>query len=159
ILVNPAGEKVLARRVEHLLGRSAEEIGLLECLTGEAGHILTRTFPGGGGRWGVRRGAFRQGGGQDSLLGLTHLHRAFREEERQAWQRLLSVLGHELNNSLAPIKSIAGSLESLLAREPKPDDLEDDLKAGLNVISSRTAGLTRFMEAYSRLAKLPPPRL
>jgi two-component system nitrogen regulation sensor histidine kinase NtrY len=159
VLVNRAGERVLARVAEQALGRPAAELGLHECLRGEANRILTRIFPGGGERWSVRRGTFRQGGVSQTLVVLTDLSRALREEERQAWQRLLRVLGHELNNSLAPIKSIAASLERLLAVQPKPGDWQEDLQAGLAVISSRTAALTRFMESYSLLAKLPPPRL
>jgi two-component system, NtrC family, nitrogen regulation sensor histidine kinase NtrY len=159
MLVNRAGEKVLVRSTEQLLGRSADELGLAECLAGEPSRILTRSFPGGGERWSMRRGTFRQGGVQNDLLVLTDLSHALREEERQAWQRLLRVLGHELNNSLTPIKSIAASLEELIACDPKAEDWQDDLKTGLNVISSRTASLTRFMEAYSRLAKLPTPRV
>jgi two-component system nitrogen regulation sensor histidine kinase NtrY len=159
MLLNRAGEKVLGRSSEQLLGRSATELGLSECLEGEANRILTRPFPGAGERWSMRRGTFRQAGLQNHLLVLTDLSRALREEERKAWQRLLRVLGHELNNSLAPIKSITGSLENLLAANSKPQDWEDDLRSGLSVISSRTAALTRFMEGYSRLAKLPSPRL
>ncbi len=87
------------------------------------------------------------------------MSRALRDEERQAWQRLIRVLGHELNNSLAPIKSIAGSLETLLSREPPPPDADADVRRGLSVIGSRAAALQRFMEAYARLARLPPPRL
>ena len=158
-LLNRAAEKVLARSAEHLLGRRASELGLVECLSGEANRILSRAFPGGGERWSMRRGTFRQAGVQNHLLVLTDLSRALREEERQAWQRLLRVFGHELNNSLAPIKSIAASLEGLLASEPKPFDWQDDLRSGLSVISSRTSSLTRFMEAYSKLAKLPSPHL
>jgi len=157
ILINRAGEKVLGRASEHALSRSASELGLSECLEGESSRILSRAFPGGGDRWSVRRGAFRQGGFQNQLLVLTDLSRALREEERQAWRRLLRVLGHELNNSLAPIKSIAASLEDLIAREPKAKDWQDDLASGVSVISSRTAALTRFMEEYSKLAKLPAP--
>jgi two-component system, NtrC family, nitrogen regulation sensor histidine kinase NtrY len=159
ILVNRAGEKVLGRATEKLLGRTAIELGLGECLEGDASRILSRPFSGGGERWSMRRGTFRQGGVQNHLLVLTDLSRALREEERQAWQRLLRVLGHEINNSLAPIKSIAASLEDLLGRENKPKDWQDDLRSGLSVISSRTAALTRFMEAYSKLAKLPPPQV
>jgi PAS domain S-box-containing protein len=159
MLVNRAGEKVLGRAAEQLLGRSAMELGLGECLEGERNRILARAFPGGGDRWSMRRGTFRQGGVQNQLLVLTDLSRALREEERQAWQRLLRVLGHEINNSLAPIKSIAASLEELVAEESKPPDWQDDLRSGLTVISSRTAALTRFMEAYSKLAKLPPPQV
>jgi signal transduction histidine kinase len=93
------------------------------------------------------------------LLVLTDLSRALREEERQAWQRLLRVLGHELNNSLAPIRSIAGSLESLVGRDPLPEDWQEDVKGGLAVINSRAEALTRFMESYSRLARLPQPKI
>ena len=89
------------------------------------------------------------------LLVLTDLSRPLREEERQAWQRLIRVLGHELNNSLAPIKSMAGTLETMLERQPRPADWEDDMRRGLEVIGSRAAALSRFMEAYSRLARLP----
>ena len=100
-----------------------------------------------------------QRGVQHRLLVLTDLSRALREEERQAWQRLIRVLGHELNNSLAAVRSVAGSLEQLLARAPRPLDWEDDVRSGLAVIASRSDSLSRFMEAYGRLARLPAPQL
>ena len=93
------------------------------------------------------------------LLVLTDLSRTLREEERRAWQRLVRVLGHEMNNSLAPIKSMAGSLETLLRREPMPADWKDDAQSGLKSIASRADSLSRFMQAYTRLAKLPPPQM
>jgi signal transduction histidine kinase len=80
------------------------------------------------------------------------------EEERQAWQRLIRVLGHELNNSLAPIQSIAGSLSSLLAQRTPPPDWREDAQRGLGVIASRADSLSRFTGAYARLARLPSPR-
>jgi two-component system, NtrC family, nitrogen regulation sensor histidine kinase NtrY len=89
---------------------------------------------------------------------LTDLSRTLREEERRAWQRLVRVLGHEMNNSLAPIKSLAASLESLLRRDPLPPDWKDDASAGLNSIASRADSLSRFLQAYTRLTKLPPPQ-
>ena len=156
-LVNRAGERLLARASEQLLGRTAEELGLSGCLEGEAVRTIQAAFPGGIGRWGMRRTSFRQGGVPHQLLVLADLSRALRDEERQAWQRLVRVLGHELNNSLAPIKSIAGSLENLVKREPKPSDWEGDTVRGLAIISSRAESLTRFMEGYATLARLPPP--
>lgn len=158
-LVNRAGERLLAQPAERVIGRSAAELGLADCLAGEGSRTLQMSFPGGAGRWEVHRGTFRERGAPHQLLVVSDLSRALREEERQAWQRLLRVLGHELNNSLAPIKSIAGSLEGLVAREPRPPDWKDDMKRGLGVISARAASLGRFMEAYSRLARLPLPRL
>jgi signal transduction histidine kinase len=93
------------------------------------------------------------------MLVISDLTRPLREEELQAWQRLVRVLGHELNNSLTPIKSIAGSLDSLLARKPLPEDWEEDMRRGLSVIASRSDALSRFIGAYSRLAKLPRPQM
>ncbi len=157
-LVNRAGERLLAQPTERLLGRRASDLGLAECLEGEVPRTAQMVFPGGIGRWGISRSTFREEGMRHQLLVLTDLSRALREEERQAWQRLLRVLGHELNNSLAPIRSIAGSLESLIGREPLPQDWQEDVKGGLAVISSRAEALTRFMQAYSRLARLPQPK-
>jgi nitrogen fixation/metabolism regulation signal transduction histidine kinase len=160
-LVNRAGERLLAQPAARLLGRASQELGLSECLTGPlAGpHTMQMVFPGGVGRWDVRRSTFREGGQQHQLLVLTDLSKTLREEERTAWQRLLRVLGHELNNSLAPIKSVAGSLADLMHRDPEPSDWREDMHHGLAVISSRADSLARFVESYSKLARLPPPRL
>ncbi len=157
-LVNRAGERLLAQPSERLMGRSAEVLGLLDCLNGESVRTLEMSFPGRTARWEVRRSTFRERGIPHQLLVLSDLSRALREEERQAWQRLVRVLGHELNNSLAPIKSIAGSLETLVVREPRPADWKEDMHRGLGVIASRAAALSRFMEAYARLARLPQPK-
>ena len=89
---------------------------------------------------------------------MTDLTRPLREEELQAWQRLVRVLGHELNNSLTPIKSIAQSLENLVKTDPRPEDWTEDMGRGLNVIATRSEALSRFMSAYARLAKLPSPK-
>jgi len=160
-LVNRAGERLLAQPAARLLGRTSSELGLAACLDRPAGdgpQTLQMVFPGGVGRWDVRRSTFREGGAQHQLLVLTDLSRTLREEERRAWQRLLRVLGHELNNSLAPIKSVASSLGDLLTREPHPPDLNEDMQRGLEVISSRADSLARFVESYSKLARLPQPR-
>lgn len=160
-LVNRAGEKLLAQPVTRLLGRTSSEIGLAQCLDGRSDsgpYTMQMVFPGGVGRWEIRRGTFREGGVQHQLLVLTDLSQTLREEERSAWQRLLRVLGHELNNSLAPIKSVAGSLADLIKREPRPVDWREDMHRGLEVISSRADSLARFIESYSKLARLPQPR-
>lgn len=156
-LVNRAGERLLSQQAERLLGASAAELGLADCLAGEPARTLQTAFPGGSGRWGLRRSSFREGGRVHQLLVLSDLSRPLREEERQAWQRLIRVLGHELNNSLAPIKSVAEGFEALLRGPRRPPDWEGDLLHGLGVIGTRAASLSRFMEAYSRLARLPPP--
>jgi two-component system nitrogen regulation sensor histidine kinase NtrY len=156
-LVNRAGERLLAQPAERLLGRTAEQVGLAAGLAGQSPRTMDVTYPGGAGRWEVRRGSFRQDGRPHTLLVLADVSKTLREEELQAWQRLVRVLSHEINNSLAPIKSITGSLLSLVERRPRPVDADDDLRRGLSVIGGRSEGLVRFMSAYARLAKLPAP--
>ncbi len=156
-LVNRAGAQILAQPAERILGRTAEQVGLDVQLEGPTPRTMDVTFPGGGGRWEVRRGSFRQDGRPHTLLVLADVSKTLREEELQAWQRLVRVLSHEINNSLAPIKSITGSLLSLLERRPAGADDDDDLKRGLSVIGGRSEALVRFMSAYARLAKLPAP--
>ncbi|HET7322178.1 MAG TPA: ATP-binding protein [Longimicrobiaceae bacterium] len=157
-LANRAAERLLGEPAPRLLGRTAEGLGLGGCLVGPAPRTLDAAFPGGTGRWELRRSRFRQGGLPHQLVVLADVSRALREEERQAWQRLVRVLGHEINNSLAPIQSIAGSLQDVLRREPLEEDARDDLRQGLAVVQARAGALGRFMSAYSRLARLPTPR-
>jgi two-component system, NtrC family, nitrogen regulation sensor histidine kinase NtrY len=158
-LVNRAGERLLGQPVERIMNADARMIGLAEYLDGESQRTVQRGFAGSAGRWGISRAQFREGGLPLQLLVITDLTRPLREEELAAWQRLVRVLGHELNNSLTPIKSIAGSLEHMLSRTPRAEDWEDDMKRGLSVIATRAESLARFMGAYARLAKLPRPEL
>ncbi len=157
-LVNRSGERLLAEPADRLRDRSAEDLGLADLLKGDVSRLQSRTFPGGPGRWEIRRSTFREQGLPHRLLVISDLSQTLREEERQAWQRLIRVLGHELNNSLAPIHSMASTLAGLLRREPPPEDWKEDMRRGLEVIGDRSGALIRFMAAYARLARLPPPR-
>jgi two-component system nitrogen regulation sensor histidine kinase NtrY len=158
-LVNRGGERLLDQPAERLLGLGADALGLADCLEGETPRTIEAAFPGGTGRWELRGSIFRQDGLPHRLLVLSDLSRALRAEERSAWQRIVRVLGHEINNSLAPIKSIAGSLRNLAERDARPPDWEQDLRSGLLVIEARSESLARFMGAYARLARLPRPQL
>src|SRR5437773_7046153 len=140
-LVNRAGETLLGHTIDKLLGKPAKELGLDRCFGSAEDEPLALNFPGGSGRWGIRRSTFREHGLPNELLVLTDLSRTLREEERRARQRLLRVLGHEMNNSLAPINSLAASLESLLRRDSLPPDWKDDAGAGLHSIASRADSL------------------
>ncbi len=155
-LVNRAGERLLGAPPERLIGRDAAALRLDRPLDA-APATMDLTFQGRLGRWDVRRTTFRQGGVPHQLLVLADLSQALRQEERQAWKRLIRVLSHEINNSLAPIKSMAESLLSLRARRPQPPDLEEDLQQGLVVIAGRSEALSRFMASYAELARRPAP--
>lgn len=158
-LVNRAGERLLGKPADALLGMRAADAGLGDCLLGEPRRVLDASFPGDDGRWELRRSGFRQGGMPMQLVVLSDVRRVLREEERRAWQRLVRVLSHEINNSLAPIQSLAGSLRALLSRTPRPADAEEDLERGLAVIGGRAESLGRFMRSYARMARLPAPVL
>jgi two-component system nitrogen regulation sensor histidine kinase NtrY len=157
-LLNPAAERLLGTPANQLLGKPAMGLGLTECLHGESTRMLQMSFPGvsvGNARWGMSRTAFREAGMPLKLLVIADLTRPLREEELQAWQRIVRVIGHELNNSLAPIKSLAATLSNLLTREPRSPDWQEDMERGLSIIAVRSESLIRFMEAYARLARLP----
>lgn len=158
-IVNRAGERLLGRPAHRLRGKSAEELRLADQLVGTTPRTVDLSFPGGSGRWELRRSVVRREGYPLRLLALSDLSRALREEERKAWQRIIRVLSHEINNSLAPIKSISGSLQSLLKRSRLPAEMGDDVERGLAVILSRAEALGRFMASYATLTRLPTPEI
>lgn len=156
-LVNSAGERLLQQHAVRLLGRTAKEIGLAACMDAENATIVPLPFQGPNARWFVRRSLFRQKGVPHTLVVLSDVSRALREEERGAWQRLIRVLGHELNNSLTPIKSIAGSLRAQISNRAPDADQREDFERGLSIIEARAHSLNRFLQAYRQLAQMPPP--
>jgi len=155
-LVNSAGQKLLQQPSSQLLGRTASEFHLQDSLSCENETLVSLPFAGEA-RWFVRRSAFRQQGIPHTLVVLSDVSRALREEERRAWQRLIRVIGHELNNSLAPIKSIAGTLSHRLRETNLDADERQDFERGLGIIEARVASLNRFLQAYRQLAQIPPP--
>src|SRR5882724_8722956 len=158
-LVNSAGERPLQQPAVRLLGRSAREIGLAACMDAESETVVPLPFQGPNARWLVRRSSFRQKGVPHTLIVLSDVSRALREEERGAWQRLIRVLGHELNNSLTPIKSIAGTLRAQISHAPPEADRREDFERGLSIIEARADSLNRFLQAYRQLAQMPPPAM
>ncbi|MHC4072315.1 MAG: sensor histidine kinase [Planctomycetota bacterium] len=156
-LINDNGERLLGRAVEELLGCDADEMGLADCLDGQTPRILDLALPGGLGRWELRRGTYRERGLSHQLVFLFDLTRTLHEEERLAWKRLVQILRHEISNSLTPIQSVAGSLQTLVNRQPRAKDWEEDLQKGLEIIAERSETLHRFIESYSKLTRLPKP--
>ena len=157
-LLNGRAEALLELPVEHALGRDAGALGLAATLSGEAPRLVELGLPGTSGRWELRRGGYRWEGRPHRLVVLSDLTRSLREEERLAWQRLVRVLSHEINNSLAPIQSIAASLQTRLARGKDGQETGREMADGLSVIEARAQALGRFIHAYARLARLPRPR-
>ena len=157
VLVNPAGERLLGQPSARLLGANAHDLRLHAYLTGETPRLIDRPFGPESGRLELRRSTFRRDGRPHHLLVFADLSRALREEEQQAWQRIVRVLSHEINNSLTPIKSIAHSIRRMISRAPDlPRGAE--IQEGLSLIETRAGGLGRFLRAYAQLARLPKPQ-
>ncbi len=157
-LVSSAAEKLLQKPSGQMLGRTATDLALEETLSC-ANETLVHLNLGSHARWFVRRSRFRQNGVPHTLVVLSDVSRALREEERLAWQRLIRVIGHELNNSLAPIKSIAGSLRARVHEMDLESEKRQDFERGLEIIENRAASLNRFLQAYRQLAQMPAPSL
>ena len=142
-----------------MVGAQAERVGLGELLK-----VADQGVYAGAGtvRWAVRRTTFRLQGAPHTLIVLSDVAAALREEERLAWQRLIRVLSHEINNSLTPIKSLAGSLRTRLpglVSGDESDEAASDFRRGLELIEDRAASLNRFLQAYQQLTRLPAPTL
>src|SRR5271156_4186125 len=167
-LINPAAERIFHLIEGRALGCSADDLQLADLLDQPDRGIMILGGKGYPVHWMVRRSSFRQRGIPHTLLVLSDVSIALREQERDAWQRLIRVIGHEINNSLTPIKSIAGSLRSWIHQSPpqrhttETPGTDDDLFSldrGLKIIENRAESLNRFIQAYRQLAQLPPPAL
>jgi nitrogen fixation/metabolism regulation signal transduction histidine kinase len=158
-LLNTAAERAFGLSISTALNRSAEMLELTHLLDAGDDDLLSldgaqRTV-----RWVVKRSSFRLRGVPHTLLVLSDVSAALHEEERTAWKRLIRVLGHEINNSLTPIKSIAGSLRGRFASLQASNVDRSDFVSGLEVIENRAESLNRFLQAYRQLMGLPAPKL
>lgn len=155
-LTNNAGVQLLALPHVRCFGRTARELGLAELL--DAPDQTIHTLGSKPTRWLLRKAVFRQDGRPHTLLLLADVSLPLQEEEQAAWKRLIRVLGHELSNSLAPIKSIAGSLLAQMGSMIGDEDALRDFRRGLGVVESRADALHRFVQSYRQLAQLPQPQ-
>lgn len=157
LLVNKAAQSALGKSSEELIGLPASELGFAEYLAGEPRQLVDRTFGGRPGRYEMRRAVFIRDGRPHQLVVMSDLSQALREEEQAAWQRIVRVLSHEVNNSLTPIKSIAHSLKRIIGSAPAVPR-QDEVQQGLSLIEERSGALGRFLRSYAQLARLPKPR-
>jgi two-component system, NtrC family, nitrogen regulation sensor histidine kinase NtrY len=159
-LANDAAAKALGvSSATSLFGTYANQLGVEELVQGTVPRIVRDSAVLGTGPWELRRGSFRLSGKPHDLVVLSDVSGALREQEREAWKRLIRVMGHEINNSLAPIQSISESLRTLLNQDPLPEGWQQDAEGGLSVVARRSEALGRFMSAYAKLARLPPPTM
>jgi PAS domain S-box-containing protein len=157
LLANKAAERLLGKSGEELIGLPASALEFDDYLIGDTRRLVDRAFGGRRGRYEVRRAVFYRDGRPHVLVVMADLSQALREEEQAAWQRIVRVLSHEINNSLTPIKSIAHSLKRIVDRAPE-FPRGGEVGQGLALIEERSGALGRFLRAYAQLARLPKPR-
>jgi nitrogen fixation/metabolism regulation signal transduction histidine kinase len=157
-LANEAACRLLGIERSQIQHHYAAEFNLDKALESPANAIIPHPNPDKPGRFTVRRGSYRVAGAPHELLILIDVSRNLREEELLAWKRLIRVLGHELNNSMAPIRSLSESLQKIASLPEMDAEDRDDLCSGLEIIRDRSDSLSRFIADYARLAKLPPPK-
>lgn len=156
--INPAGERLLARAATSLVGTHCRALGVEELLRSPGTQVQSHAFAGGSGRWQVTSTNMRSRTQAGQLLVIQPIEQALRQEEARAFGRLLRVLGHEINNSMAPITSVADTLLMLTQRPIENAEQQSDLRAGLRLIEERSAALQRFIGGYAQLARLPAPQ-
>lgn len=172
-LMNPAALKMLQLPISSMLHQSADFLGLTKLLSSPDNSVVGLNLHGRQSQWMVRKSRIYQNGIPHTLLLLSDVSGVLREQERQAWKRLIRVLAHEVNNSLTPIKSIVGSLRLQMQRFEAPQFVASgkmlqpgyatqtvnpvEIEHGLSIVEERAESLNRFLQAYSQLAKLPPP--
>jgi len=154
-LINPTARQLIGAERKSVIGADPATLGFAEAMSAPDGSILSHRFPAASGRWAVRRATWYSDGREHTLVMLHDVSAALNEEEHRAWQRLIRVLSHELNNSLTPIGSLAETLTTLLARYGA-NTSHVELRDGLEAIARRSGSLARFVGGYGRLARLPP---
>lgn len=157
-LLNPAAESLLGVKQAEVMSENIAKLGCEHLLDTKNHQVLELDFAKGKGKFQITRDQYREHGHQHDLFFITDVHGLLREHERQAWQNLIRVLSHEINNSLAPISSFANTLQSISRKQTLESDFAENLHSGLSVISERANSLKQFIESYRQLSHLPEPK-
>lgn len=154
-LVNQLAATLLQSSVDKLAGVNCADTVLAQLPVSDEPKLVDFRFPGAEGRWQIRQHYYRHEGRKSRMLFIADLKQVLSDEEIAAWQRLIRVISHEVNNSLTPITSLCQTLAGILAKSDSADDA--DVRIGLGVIAERAKGLQDFISVYARLARLPEP--
>lgn len=161
VLTNPAAKKLLqipAELQEFDLTESFSQFDQIAAMNSGNSQVMSLSFANQQGKFNVHLEEYRENGKPQKLVFITDVSTMLRSEERNAWQALVRVISHEINNSLAPIASLSQSLRRLLARKEDLESHKDYLIEGLSIISQRSNSLTEFVNSYKQIASLPEPK-
>jgi nitrogen fixation/metabolism regulation signal transduction histidine kinase len=156
-LVNRLAGVLLKSPAEKLIGVDFAATVLAQVPVAAEPRVLDFSFPGAEGRWQVSQHYYRHQGRASRILFIADLKQVLSDEEIAAWQRLIRVISHEVNNSLTPITSLCETLANIVGR-PDSADYAEDMRKSLRVIAERASGLKEFIGIYARLARLPEPQ-
>jgi two-component system, NtrC family, nitrogen regulation sensor histidine kinase NtrY len=154
-LVNQLASALLKSTAEQLAGVQFGDTVLAQLSISNEPKLIDFRFPGAEGRWQIRQHHYRHQGQPSRIVFIADLKQVLSDEEIAAWQRLIRVISHEVNNSLTPITSLCQTLTGMLSQSDREADA--DVRIGLSVIAERAKGLQDFISVYARLARLPEP--
>lgn len=154
-LVNQLAGALLKSSPDKLIGVRCADTVLAQLPFSDEPKLIDFRFPGAEGRWQIRQHYYRHQGQASRIVFIADLKQVLSDEEIAAWQRLIRVISHEVNNSLTPITSLCQTLTGILAKSGNEADA--DVRLGLSVIAERAKGLQDFISVYARLARLPEP--
>jgi len=156
---NPTAQKLLRlsdSAINHKeLNLQLEQLSEIKCGQNK---VIPLTFSDHNGKFNIHMEEFREAGKQQKLLFITDVSHILRSEERSAWQSLVRVLSHEINNSLSPINSISHTLKRFLDKHENIQECKSDLLDGLNIIAQRSNNLKEFVNSYKQVSQLPEPK-
>lgn len=156
--INPAARKLLLLEETDPDSKLLDQLAFVQTFSSGCHQVIELSLGHQQGRFNVHVEEFRKSGIQHKLLFITDVRTLLRSEERKAWQSLVRVISHEINNSLSPIASISQTLSRMISRRNIEAEIGEDLIEGLTIIGERAQGLSHFVESYKQLAKLPEPK-
>ena len=156
VMANASANKLLLGNLDNIATTKLSDLSVGKDIINSDSGIIKFNHPQLSGEHFLFTESFLSEGKQHRLYMLTNAERLLMEKERKAWQSLLRVLSHEMNNSLAPISSISQSMQSQLKKSN--DDINiKQLLDGVNIINERAESLNHFIASYSQLSHLPQP--
>jgi nitrogen fixation/metabolism regulation signal transduction histidine kinase len=158
ILSNPAANKLLQLPTSSPSNDLSQQLSTFDSLISGQSKVMKLTFADHPAKYNVHVESFRYAGQQQKLLFITDVSLLLRTEERNAWQSLVRVISHEINNSLAPIASISETLKRALTKQQNTSQDSNNLLEGLQVISQRANNLKDFVSSYRQISTLPEPK-
>ncbi|WP_096087694.1 sensor histidine kinase [Agaribacterium haliotis] len=158
VMANRYACKLYGLTEARLIGQSVDDLGLSFAQLAAHTSAHEHGFPKYKSRWLVKHSAYRQQGLPYQFILLADIGVNLREEELDAWRKLIRILSHEINNALTPMKTTTGSMARILPRTDSYPDWKVDFSEGLEIIDERVDNLNRMVSSYAKLARLPEPQ-